>query len=50
MSKFGDGLSRHPLKEVSFDGYLTVELAADRSDPEKVARESVRFLQSMLDH
>ncbi|MFH1183557.1 MAG: sugar phosphate isomerase/epimerase family protein, partial [Chloroflexota bacterium] len=38
------------LKEVSFDGYLTVELAADRSDPEKVARESVRFLQSMLGH
>jgi sugar phosphate isomerase/epimerase len=37
------------LKEIGYNGYLTVELGVDRADPEKVARESVRFLRGLLD-
>jgi len=36
------------LKAIGYDGFLTVEHGGDRADPERVARESVQFLQRLL--
>jgi hexulose-6-phosphate isomerase len=36
------------LRDINYDGYLLVELSPDQSDPDRVARESVQFMQGVL--